>query len=185
VLTDIHVHYRGFDAYDVEPERQPDLFAERPIVLIGKWRGALQGQVEVTGRSASGLFTQTFDAGESVSRPEHEALPQLWARTRIARLSDFGFQRDDAEAVREVTTLGLTYSLLTPHTSFIAVLEQTRNLTSQATDVHQPLPLPEGVSDLAVAYGMGAEPGFELLVLAGGVLLLIAGVKAWRRTLSC
>src|SRR5206468_12629890 len=127
-------------------------------------------------------FSKVFDIKESVNRPEHTALPQLWARTRIARLSDFNFSRDDAEVIREVTTLGLTYSLLTRHTSFIAVLEQVRNPSGQGTDVDQPLPLPDGVSELAVGYGSGAEPGFWILVFGAGVLIVIA---ARRRVQSC
>jgi len=181
VLTNVNVDYHGFDAYDVEPRTQPDLFGERPVVLLGKWRGAKQGQIEVTGRTASGTFSKTFDVREATSRPEHAALPQLWARNRIARLSEFNFGRDD-EAAREVTTLGLTYSLLTAHTSFIAVLEEVRNPGGQGTDVDQPLPLPDGVSDLAVGYGSGAEPGFWILLVAASLLAVLA---SRRRSWSC
>jgi len=182
VLTNVRVSYRGFDAYEVEPEAQPDLFAERPIVLFGKWRGAKEGLIEVTGRSAQGDFAKIFDVRDSATRPEHMALPQLWARSRIARLSDFNFRRDDTEAVREVTALGLTYSLLTRYTSFIAVLEEVRNTSGQGNDVDQPLPLPNGVSDLAVGYGSGAEPGLWILLLAAGTLVAVA---ARRRMRSC
>jgi len=184
VLTNVRVAYRGFETYDVEPEVQPDLFAERPVVLFGKWRGEKQGQIEVTGRSGKGTFAKVFDVKESATRPEHAALPQLWARSRIARLSDFNFGREDEEAAREVTTLGLTYSLLTAHTSFIAVLEEVRNAGGKATDVDQPLPLPDGVSDLAVGnpYGSGAEPGFWILLCGGGLLLAIA---VRRKATSC
>jgi Ca-activated chloride channel homolog len=182
VLTNVRVSYQNFDAYDVEPESQPDLFAERPVVLFGKWRGPKQGQIEVTGRTANGNFTKVFDLTDSATRQEHAALPQLWARSRIARLSDFSFTRDDPEAIREVTTLGLTYSLLTRHTSFIAVLEQVRNPSGQGTDVNQPLPLPNGVSDLAVGYGSGAEPGFWILLFGAAALVAIA---TRRRVRSC
>jgi Ca-activated chloride channel homolog len=182
VLINVRVSYHNFDAYDVEPESQPDLFAERPVVLFGKWRGPKQGQIEVTGRTANGNFTKVFDLTDSATRQEHAALPQLWARSRIARLSDFSFTRDDPEAIREVTTLGLTYSLLTRHTSFIAVLEQVRNPSGQGTDVNQPLPLPNGVSDLAVGYGSGAEPGFWILLFGAAALVAIA---TRRRVRSC
>jgi len=183
VLTNVNVSYRGFDAYDVEPQTQPDLFGERPVVVLGKWRGAKLGQIEVTGRTANGTFSRTFDLKDSATRPEHAALPQLWARNRIARLSEFNFGRDD-EAVREVTTLGLTYSLLTAHTSFIAVLEEVRNPGGQAADVDQPLPLPDGVSDLAVGgqYGSGAEPGVWTLLFVASLLTVIA---IRRRAASC
>jgi Ca-activated chloride channel homolog len=183
VLTNVKVSYQGFDAYDVEPETQPDVFGERPVVVLGKWRGQKAGQIEVTGRTANGTFARTFDVTASTSRPEHAALPQLWARNRIARLSEFNFGRDD-ESIREVTRLGLTYSLLTAHTSFIAVLEEVRNPGGQATDVNQPLPLPDGVSDLAVGgqYGSGAEPGLWTLLIAASLLAVIA---IRRRALSC
>jgi Ca-activated chloride channel family protein len=183
VLTNVKVSYRGFDAYDVEPQTQPDLFGERPVVVLGKWRGAKLGQIEVTGRTANGTFSRTFDLKDSATRPEHAALPQLWARNRIARLSEFNFGRDD-EAVREVTTLGLSYSLLTAHTSFIAVLEEVRNPGGQAVGVDQPLPLPDGVSDLAVGgqYGSGAEPGVWTLLFVASLLTVIA---MRRRAASC
>ena len=184
VLTNVRVNYRGFDAFDVEPgAQQPDLFAERPVVVFGKWRGPKQGQIEITGRAANSTFTKVFDVKDSATRPEHAALPQLWARTRIARLSDCNFQRSDPESIREVTTLGLTYSLLTQHTSFIAVLEEVRNAAGKANSVDQPLPLPEGVSNLAVGYGSGAEPGFWILLVGAAVLLTIAARR--RRVRSC
>jgi len=174
VLTNVRVKYHDFQTYDVEPEAQPDLFAERPLVVFGKWRGPKQGQIEVTGKTAAGEFVKSFDVKDSINRPEHAALPQLWARTRIARLSDFNFMRDDAESVREVTSLGLTYSLLTRYTSFIAVMEEVRNTSGQGQSVDQPLPLPDGVSDLAVGYGCGAEPGFWLLLFGAAVLIAVA-----------
>jgi Ca-activated chloride channel family protein len=182
ILTDVHVGYSGFEAYDVEPDVQPDLFAERPLVLIGKWRGSRQGQIMVTGRTATGTFNGVFDVRDSVSRPENAALPQLWARTRIARLSDYNFSMDQAEAAREVTSLGLSYSLLTRYTSFIAVIENVRIVGGQATSVDQPLPLPKGVTDLAVGYGSGAEPGFWVMLLGASVLLALI---ARRRMRSC
>ena len=181
VLTEIEVQFRGFDVYDVEPLHQPDLFAERPLVVMGKWRGSKQGEVEVRGRTPSGTFSSTTSVASTKARPENAALPQLWARTRIARLSDFDVAGDDPAAVREVTELGLRYSLLTQHTSFIAVLEQVRNPGGQSAGVDQPLPLPVGVSDLAVegGYASGAEP--ELWLLLG---LLLLALTARARTLG-
>jgi Ca-activated chloride channel family protein len=176
VLTNVQVRMHGFDAYDIEPLRQPDLFAERPIVVIGKWRGTRGGEIEVTGRTTSGAFSSKHAVSEASVRAEHAALPRLWARSRIARLSDFDVSGTDERSVAEVTSLGLRYSLLTQHTSFIAVLEQVRNREGGAENVDQPLPLPMGVSNLAVGdgYAMGAEPEFVwLLALLLGALALV------------
>lgn len=183
VLTEVAVKFNGFDAYDVEPAKQPDLFAERPVVVFGKWRGARGGEIQVTGHSATGAFDEKLQVAQVSARKENAALPQLWARTRIARLSDFALEREDSETVREVTALGLQYSLLTQHTSFIAVLEQIRNPNGDAVNVDQPLPLPAGVSELAVGgeYEQGDEP--ELMLLLGLVLAAFAFV-ALRRKLA-
>jgi Ca-activated chloride channel family protein len=176
VLTNIRVAYQGFQAYDVEPASQPDLFAERPITVFGKLRGRGSGRIVVTGRTASGTFQKTFDLSGIAPRPEHAALPQLWARTRIARLSDFAVA--DSEDAREVTRLGLTYSLLTRFTSFIAVIEKVR-LRGPSVEVQQPVPLPAGVEDSAVGeYHSGAEPELALLLALGATVI---AVVSWTR----
>jgi Ca-activated chloride channel family protein len=56
-----------------------------------------------------------------------------------------------------VTTLGLTYNLLTAYTSFVAIDAQVRLVDGKPVTVKQPLPLPQGVSDLAVGNGMVAK----------------------------
>ena len=61
--------------------------------------------------------------------------------------------------------------MMTPYTSFIAVLDTVRNPGAEGTDVDQPLPLPLSVSNLAVGYRSGSEPG-EMLLLAGLVFIL-------------
>jgi Ca-activated chloride channel family protein len=181
LLTHVSVRVHGFDAYDLEPAQQPDLFAQRPIVVIGKWRGPKQGSIEVAGQSASGPFVQTIDVSQTSVRAENAALPQLWARTRIARLSDFDVDGSDPATTAAVTDLGLRYSLLTRHTSFVAVLDQVRNREGSAANVDQPLPMPLGVSDSAVGgYASGAEP--ELVWVLGLALFAFAATAYRERS---
>ena len=73
-------------------------------------------------------------------------------------MSDFGPGVPSEARMAEITSLGLTYGLLTRYTSFVAVQEIVRRTTDSASDVDQPLPLPAGVSDLAVGVTSGAEP---------------------------
>jgi len=179
VLTDVDVSFPGFDAYEVEPARQADLFAERPIVVVGKWRGARRGTIVVTGRTPSGRFESRADVSTTSSRPENSALPLLWARSKIARLADVGIDGDDARAAEEVTALGLRYSLLTRYTSFIAVVEEIRNPGGVGAESNQPVALPQGVSELAVggSYSNGAEPELWLLVALFGVIAAFRMVR--------
>ena len=82
------------------------------------------------------------------------------------------------ERIAEITSLGLTYSLLTKYTSFIAVHEVVRRVTDGADDVDQPLPLPEGVSDRAVGVTSGAEP--ELMWVMAVAIALLGCIRLLR-----
>ena len=172
VLTRIRVTFDGFDAYDVDPPQVPDLFAQRPVVISGKFRGPATGRIEVEGLAAGGAVRLPIDVQRAAVRDETLALRYLWARSRIARLGDFNRLGRDDEAVREITRLGLAHNLLTDYTSFIAVDHVVRNPGGNATTVDQPLPLPQGVSHLAVGQVPSTpEPEFALLaMLAGGLM---------------
>ena len=166
VLTDIKIRTEGFETYDVQPTSYPDLLAQRPVVLFGKWRGSPSGTIELTGKTGRGDYKTSLDVSTVQPDEGNRALRYLWARTRIAELSDYGFGEVNDDAVKEITSLGLQYNLLTRYTSFIALREKVVNPNGSADDVNQPLPLPVGVSDLAV----GSEP--ELIWMLVGLMLL-------------
>ena len=180
VLTDIKVRSVGFNTYDVNPVQFPDLFAQRPIILFGKWRGPVAGTIELTGKTGQGDFVSRFDVASSQPDEGNRALRYLWARSRIAELSDYGYSDVSDQDVKEITGLGLKYNLLTRYTSFIAVREVVTNPNGTADDVKQPLPLPLRVSDLAVGGGaeVGSEPELVWLVMGS---LLLATIMILRR----
>ena len=70
--------------------------------------------------------------------------------------------------------------MLTQYTSFIAVREQVVNAQGQADKVEQPLPLPIGVSDMAV----GSEPELVWLVCGFLLLALIMLIRSRRRVVG-
>jgi len=176
VLTDIQVRPIGFDVYDVHPAHVPDVFAQRPVILFGKWRGPVGGTFELTGKTGGGDYLTRIEVASVQPDDGNRALRYLWARSRIAELSDYGFGHPDADLISAITSLGLKYNLLTQYTSFIAVREMVRNAQAPADDVDQPLPLPEGVSDLAV----GSEPELLWLVTVGMAIALVTMLR-WRR----
>jgi Ca-activated chloride channel family protein len=183
VLTDIQIRANGFDIYDVHPAHLPDLLAERPVILFGKWRGPVTGSFELHGKTGLGDYVTSLDVAVVQPDEANRALRYLWARSRIAELSDYGSRDVSAERVKEITSLGLNYNLLTQYTSFIAVLEEVRNPTGEAKDVNQPSPLPLGVSNLAIGDGteVGSEPELVWLTLASVLLALIMMVRSRRR----
>jgi Ca-activated chloride channel family protein len=183
VLTGIGVTFTGFEVYDVDPSTIPDLFASRPIVVIGKWRGPAVGSIEISGRTGRGLYQTSIPVSAAPTDANPRALRQLWARTRIADLSDFGPSTPNEERVAAITSLGLTYSLLTRYTSFVAVQEVVRRTTADAVDVDQPLPIPAGVSDLAVGVTSGSEPDIMwLAAILVASLACVSVMRRWRRS---
>ena len=191
VLTSVKARFEGLDVYDVEPQNLPDVLAERPVIVFGKWREPAVGtspKLRVDGRAANGPYAQTLPI--NVPAPgvgTNAALRSLWARHRIAALSDEEALTGGDAHKAAITQLGLDYSLLTQYTSFIAVDKVVRNAGGQGATANQPSPLPEGVSKLAVggeASALGAtvsstpEPATWAAML---VVLAVLGAQAARR----
>ena len=165
VLTKVRVDFGKFEVYDVEPVSSPDLFAERPVIVFGKWRGRPAGEIALQGMTSTGSYVNKIDIRKEKVIKSNSALQYLWARHRIALLSDYNNLRNDPARVKEVTQLGLTYNFLTAYTSFVAIDTEVRLIDGQAVTIKQPLPLPEGVSDYAVGRGMLAQKAASPLAL--------------------
>ncbi|MCU0445213.1 MAG: LysM peptidoglycan-binding domain-containing protein [Microscillaceae bacterium] len=153
VLTNISLKYEGFSVYDVEPLSIPDVFAERPIIIYGKYRNTSPlGKITLTGLSGNQIYTQSIALADA-DTDNNQAIRYLWARKKIQLLDDytksFAYDSQNKKLAEEVTNLGLKYNLLTQYTSFIAIDPTVRN-TQGTTTVQQPLPLPEGVSNYAL-----------------------------------
>ncbi len=175
VLTNVRVTFGGLDVYDVEPQQLPDVLSERPVIVFGKWRGEAHGRVTIEGRGAAGPYRQEVKVSDAMSPPNASALRHLWARHRIASLSDQEALEGGDRQAKAITALGLQYHLLTQYTSFIAVDKVVRN-TAGSTAVDQPSPLPQGVSELALGAEVPSTPEPETwgaMALVVSVLLML------------
>ncbi len=155
VLMGIDVEFEDFDAYDVEPLEIPDLFASRPVILFGKYRGAAAGYITVEGVTPTGRWSGDIALKNLEPSNDNEAIKLLWVRHRIRSLSDEDAVEHDNKNKREITRLGLDHNLLTAYTSFVAVDTKVRANGKKKRTVRQPLPLPRGVSDKAVGGNFG------------------------------
>ncbi len=174
VLTQIKIDYPGFEAYDIEPLSTPDLFANRPIIVYGKYKGKPSGKVKVTGFSGMNPYSAVVKVEKSMLDSKNSALPYLWARKKIQQMDDYKSVYNDPNYKNVITQLGLDYNLLTQYTSFIAVDSKRVNKKGALKKVNQPLPLPQGVSNSAVGGGMGFDPFIEGVSSADG-----NGIAGW------
>ncbi|MFK7947344.1 MAG: TonB family protein [Saprospiraceae bacterium] len=160
VLTGINVKFDGFEVYDVEPRAVPDLMAERPLIIFGKYKGNANGKIAITGTTGNGNFSESVKVKSAQVSEENIALRTLWARHKIQLLDDYGaiyrYGGNSDERIKETTALGLKYNLLTKYTSFVAIDKEIR-ADGEVVTVKQPLLMPEGVSDAAVGGNMPAS----------------------------
>ena len=179
VLTQVKARFEGLDVYDVEPAQLPDVLGGRPVVVFGKWRAdantsglPAQSKLIIEGRAAEGQYrNELATSGREDSTAS--ALRHLWARQRIAALSDQEALEGGSTQKVAITELGLSYGLLTQYTSFIAVDQKVRNPNpSLMPSVDQPSPMPEGVSNAAI----GAEVPSTPEPAAWLAMLLVLGI---------
>jgi Ca-activated chloride channel family protein len=137
VWSHIQVDWGKLKFYDVEPVSIPDLFAAKPIIIYGKYKGKPSGTITLKGKTATGNFELTIQT-DKAEITQSEALCYLWARNRIKYLSDYAsyfedgvefiYQNETPKHQQEITELGLKYNLLTKYTSFLAVNDERQRI---------------------------------------------------------
>jgi len=157
VLTQIKTDFDTMEAYDIEPGTTPDMLAERPIIIFGKYKGTHNGTVTLKGNTGQSSYEKTFDLSAINPNPAFSAIRYLWARERIKLLDYYTNQRQYYQASideflkKDIIELGLKYDLMSQYTSFIAIDEEFKiDKDGKSVTVKQPLPLPQGVSNYAV-----------------------------------
>jgi hypothetical protein len=130
LLQGIELDFQNFETYDVEPKALGDLFAERPLVLFGKYKGEPGGSIRLRGNVPGKQVDRTLALPEANISKRNNALKYLWARHRIQRLTDverIAFFQRNQEIGKKITELGLKYGLATKYTSFVAVDNKVRS----------------------------------------------------------
>lgn len=147
VLTNININYNDFDAYDTEPVSIPDVFAKRPIIVYGKYKGKAKGTISLSGLSGGVNYSKTINITDTKNK-NNNALRYLWARNKIKYLDDYSqfyegkythFKNEDTHK-NEIIELGLKYNLLTQYTSFVAIDTIIRTPHNQQTETKEICP---------------------------------------------
>lgn len=146
VLTDLQLTIEGLDAYDLEPPTLPTLYADRPVVVVGKYRGSAQGKLRLSGLATNRSFEQTLSVGDVQASDTNAPLRALWARRKLRRVADDRALADGGADKATITSLGLRYGLLTEHTAFVAVDSQGGAAQGDKRSVVQPGAHPAGMA---------------------------------------
>ena len=161
LLTDISIDWNGLPVTDVYPQRIPDLFSAKPLVLSGRFTSAANGTLHLKGKVAGNDFARDIQVSFPETMASHDVLASLWARRRIDDLMSQDFsgaqsRNMNAELKQTITQVGLEYRLMTQFTSFVAVEEMVVTDGGQPRRIDVPVEVPEGVNQLMVDPNAGS-----------------------------
>jgi Ca-activated chloride channel family protein len=155
LLTDISIEWNGLPVADVYPQRIPDLFGAKPVVVKGRYTAAGRGTIRLKGKMAGGDFVRDIPVEFPETMASHDVLASLWARARVDDLMGQDLNGAQAGNMRQelkdtITQLGIEYRLLTQFTSFVAVEEMVVTDGGKPRRIDVPVEVPEGVKREAV-----------------------------------
>ncbi len=148
-LTDAVVDWGGLNVTEVYPARVPDLFVGRPVVLTGRFDAAnasarpIQVQGRAGGQSVAVTVPLTTPPPDGRAQA---ALPAVWARMKIAALSDRQLNGTEDELAASIRRVALDYNLMSAYTAFVAVDASRATSGAPGTAVPVAVPVPEGVN---------------------------------------
>src|SRR4030095_16469869 len=150
LLTDISVEWNGLPVADVYPQRVPDLFSAKPVVLTGRYLNGATGTIRLKGKMSGNDFVREIPVQFPDNEARHDVLAALWARQRIDDLmgQDYAgaqYANMKPELKETITQLGLEYRLMTQFTSFVAVEEMVVTDGGEPRRIDVPVDAPEGV----------------------------------------
>jgi Ca-activated chloride channel homolog len=165
LLTDISLEWNGLPVADVYPQRIPDLFGAKPVILTGRYTAAGTGVVRLKGKMSGHDFVKDISVSFPEAKSQHDVLAPLWARSRIDDLMSQDFNGIQQGTVRPdlketITGLGLEYRLMTQFTSFVAVEEMVVTDGGTPRRIEVPVEVPDGVSREGV---FGEKDGNSLM----------------------
>lgn len=122
VGTNLEIKIEGVDAYDMEPEKLPNLFHGAPVRLYGRYRSAGAGQIHVR----VDVGGETLEEWAPLDFPEvdetNPEIERMWAWHRIRQLlRDADRKGSRASVTGEVVRLGEAFSIVTEYTSFLVL----------------------------------------------------------------
>ena len=151
LLTDISIEWNGLPVADVYPQRIPDLFSAKPVIVTGRYTSPGRATIRLKGKMAGEDFVRDVPVELPETMASHDVLASLWARARIDSLMGRDYQGAQNESMRAdlkntITQLGIEYRLMTQFTSFVAVEEMIVTDGGKPRRVDVPVEVPAGVN---------------------------------------
>jgi len=143
-LTDVEIDWGRMQVAGMYPQRIPDLFVGRPIILTGRFEGKGKTTINITGKVAGRLQDLSIPVNLSDSAT-HPGIACVWARKRIEDLANQATYDKNNDLPGEIKQTALEYSLMSAYTAFVAVDSSRKTIGDHGVTVAVPVPVPDGV----------------------------------------
>jgi Ca-activated chloride channel family protein len=144
-LIDIEIDWAALKADEIYPQTIPDLFVGRPVILAGRFEGIGHSTIRITGKAGRNKMELSVPVESATGSAENAAFPPIWARMKVADLSDRALWSPNPFLPAQIKKLALDYNLMSPYTAFLAVDSSARTTGEFGTTVPVPVPVPDGV----------------------------------------
>jgi Ca-activated chloride channel family protein len=157
VLTALRLEAAGLqiEPDSIVPGRMPDLFADVPLLLMGRYRGLSEGGVVFKGRSVDGAALHERIDGRVVA---DSAAASIWARGRVRELED-GYiiaTGDRTTLEKAIIDTSLRFGVLCRFTAYVAVdRSEVVNAGGRVHSVVQPVEQPSGWENVNACMAVG------------------------------
>lgn len=164
ILTDVTIDWNGLPVTDVLPQRIPDVFSARPVVVAARYSAPASGTIRIRGFAGGREVVREVAVILPESTAGTDSLATLWARRKVAEVSREDFAGLLTERPRptidgRIAELGLEFGLLTPFTSFVAVDETSVSGNGEPKRVDVATEAPDGVEGRALDGMASAKSG--------------------------
>jgi Ca-activated chloride channel family protein len=121
VLSDVEVSIDGVETSDLAPAGLPGIFAGDQALLTGRYTEPGEATVTVTGTSADGPVTFTYDVTFPERATDDPAIAQLWAQRRVADLlTELRLEGQRDSLIEEIVDIATRFGIVTPYTAYLA-----------------------------------------------------------------
>ncbi|MEP3276269.1 MAG: VIT and VWA domain-containing protein [Stappiaceae bacterium] len=190
VLTDISIDWKGLAIQEQAPAQIPDLFAGNSVRVLARYKDGGEHTIHINGliNGRKAYFPVTVSLPRKVEENEtaQSPLPTIWAREQIAQKNRNHMIGDGDKAVleRQITKLGLDFSLQSRFTSFVAVSQKAVN-TDPERAVSSAVPLSQVAGVKKSAYPSlnlsGSSAPEPESIIGFMMVMFLTVLRFWKR----
>lgn len=120
IMSDVKISYEGITVKDVYPRSVKDMFANTQVMLVGKYKGAGEAKIKISGTVNGAPKNFQFPLNFPEKDLQANYLPRLWAMRRVGHLTEVAKENGNTkEIVDEIMDLSRKHGIITAYSSYL------------------------------------------------------------------